>query len=319
MTTVTTKTLAHIALENTTCSTIFITGTNTHTITTGCSITTGNAANSITLYRPTAASVTTGDVLVAEFGARRKTATGLAGPAGWTKVTSATTTGGGYTNFLAAYVCVVGRAANCTKTQTTWTWTWSVSTPAPVTSTNASGGILEFTGVTPATPVNVGTTKANAPSKWTTATILGVTTTQYDTQLVGGIVSGGTQTFHTTGACHVSAGTVRKLYTNRNTTGNVTYRHDSATRADHGPGDKGRLGDHDLHRDRRDKHIRLGHEHPGPQPAVGERDGRLAPARAGPEAAVSVGEGGLEPPHPFGHRNLNPARLPIPPLARVTR
>src|SRR5579862_2548548 len=31
-----------------------------------------------------------------------------------------------------------------------------------------------------------------------------------------------------------------------------------------------------------------------------------------------VGEGGLEPPHPFGHRNLNPARLPIPPLARAT-
>jgi hypothetical protein len=33
---------------------------------------------------------------------------------------------------------------------------------------------------------------------------------------------------------------------------------------------------------------------------------------------TAVGEGGLEPPHPFGHRNLNPARLPIPPLARVT-
>ena len=32
----------------------------------------------------------------------------------------------------------------------------------------------------------------------------------------------------------------------------------------------------------------------------------------------AVGEGGLEPPHPFGHRNLNPARLPIPPLARAT-
>ncbi len=30
-----------------------------------------------------------------------------------------------------------------------------------------------------------------------------------------------------------------------------------------------------------------------------------------------MGEGGLEPPRPFGHRNLNPARLPIPPLARV--
>jgi len=40
------------------------------------------------------------------------------------------------------------------------------------------------------------------------------------------------------------------------------------------------------------------------------------------EAGVSnvnllVGEGGLEPPRPFGHWNLNPARLPIPPLARV--
>ncbi len=33
--------------------------------------------------------------------------------------------------------------------------------------------------------------------------------------------------------------------------------------------------------------------------------------------STPVGEGGLEPPHPFGHRNLNPARLPIPPLARV--
>ncbi len=30
-----------------------------------------------------------------------------------------------------------------------------------------------------------------------------------------------------------------------------------------------------------------------------------------------VREEGLEPSHPFGHRNLNPARLPIPPLARV--
>ena len=29
-----------------------------------------------------------------------------------------------------------------------------------------------------------------------------------------------------------------------------------------------------------------------------------------------VGEGGLEPPRPCGHRNLNPARLPIPPLAQ---
>ena len=28
-----------------------------------------------------------------------------------------------------------------------------------------------------------------------------------------------------------------------------------------------------------------------------------------------VGEGGLEPPHPFGYRPLKPARLPISPLA----
>ena len=33
---------------------------------------------------------------------------------------------------------------------------------------------------------------------------------------------------------------------------------------------------------------------------------------------VVVREGGLEPPRPLGHWNLNPARLPIPPLARVS-
>jgi hypothetical protein len=32
-----------------------------------------------------------------------------------------------------------------------------------------------------------------------------------------------------------------------------------------------------------------------------------------------VGEGGLEPPRPYGHWHLKPARLPIPPLARATR
>ena len=32
-----------------------------------------------------------------------------------------------------------------------------------------------------------------------------------------------------------------------------------------------------------------------------------------------VREGGLEPPRPYGHRNLYPARLPIPPLARVKK
>jgi hypothetical protein len=35
------------------------------------------------------------------------------------------------------------------------------------------------------------------------------------------------------------------------------------------------------------------------------------------ETHPEVREEGLEPSRPFGHRNLNPARLPIPPLARV--
>ena len=36
-------------------------------------------------------------------------------------------------------------------------------------------------------------------------------------------------------------------------------------------------------------------------------------------SAYVVGEGGLEPPQPFGHWHLKPARLPIPPLARAGR
>jgi hypothetical protein len=49
------------------------------------------------------------------------------------------------------------------------------------------------------------------------------------------------------------------------------------------------------------------------------RQPRPARRRRHPERwKRGVGEGGLEPPRPFGHRNLNPARLPIPPLARAT-
>ncbi len=32
---------------------------------------------------------------------------------------------------------------------------------------------------------------------------------------------------------------------------------------------------------------------------------------------LDVREGGVEPPRPFGHTDLNRARLPIPPLARA--
>ena len=35
------------------------------------------------------------------------------------------------------------------------------------------------------------------------------------------------------------------------------------------------------------------------------------------EDITLVREGGVEPPHPFGHTDLNRARLPIPPLARI--
>ena len=41
----------------------------------------------------------------------------------------------------------------------------------------------------------------------------------------------------------------------------------------------------------------------------------LSPARLRP-AGTLVREGGVEPPRPFGHTDLNRARLPIPPLAR---
>ena len=59
--------------------------------------------------------------------------------------------------------------------------------------------------------------------------------------------------------------------------------------------------------------------------SAGYREGRNGGRRGSVElwrARISkcplhcvVGEAGLEPAHPFGHRNLNPARLPIPPLA----
>ncbi len=47
--------------------------------------------------------------------------------------------------------------------------------------------------------------------------------------------------------------------------------------------------------------------------------GRQARAGRKPRRSEVVGEGGVEPPRPCGHRNLNPARLPIPPLARGER
>ena len=44
---------------------------------------------------------------------------------------------------------------------------------------------------------------------------------------------------------------------------------------------------------------------------------RTRTKRAGSNTSLLVREGGLEPPRPEGHRHLKPARLPIPPLARV--
>ena len=60
----------------------------------------------------------------------------------------------------------------------------------------------------------------------------------------------------------------------------------------------------------------------GDQTVTTAAEGSVGEATAdGPTSSFAsrrpVGEGGLEPPHPFGHRHLKPARLPIPPLARV--
>ena len=56
-----------------------------------------------------------------------------------------------------------------------------------------------------------------------------------------------------------------------------------------------------------------------PEPRVRRRSLRHIAAGENRRTSEMVGEGGVEPPRPFGHRNLNPARLPIPPLARGER
>ena len=43
------------------------------------------------------------------------------------------------------------------------------------------------------------------------------------------------------------------------------------------------------------------------------------PSSRGRGPLLVVREGGVEPPRPFGHTDLNRARLPIPPLARCPR
>ena len=56
-------------------------------------------------------------------------------------------------------------------------------------------------------------------------------------------------------------------------------------------------------------------------PSAARRPGRKTPENAKapqvrrPAGLSAVREGGVEPPRPFGHWNLNPARLPIPPPA----
>ncbi len=66
---------------------------------------------------------------------------------------------------------------------------------------------------------------------------------------------------------------------------------------------------------------RWSHHSPLPDGAVTSPSPRRRPPRSSRRKVKrhmsgGVGEGGVEPPRPFGHRNLNPARLPIPPLAR---
>ena len=48
----------------------------------------------------------------------------------------------------------------------------------------------------------------------------------------------------------------------------------------------------------------------------GGRDRHAVPGSVGTSTTQKVREGGFEPPRPLGHWDLNPARLPVPPLPR---
>lgn len=119
-----------------------------------------------TLVLPRPAGTAAGDVLLASVGVRGSPA--VTAPAGWTLVRADQS---GFTVKQAIYI----RVATATE-PASYTWQFA-------TSQAASGGILAFTGVDTAAPVNVSGGRANAVS--TSITAPGVTTTVANTMLVG--------------------------------------------------------------------------------------------------------------------------------------
>jgi outer membrane protein assembly factor BamB len=121
---------------------------------------------SITINKPTGTAK--GDVLIASIAVRPSTAT-ITAPAGWTLV-NRQNNGGGNANSLAVY----SKVATATEAAS---YTWSFSA-----NTGNEGGIMAFSGVDNATPVNVfgGATTGSG----TTHTAPSVTTTVTNTMIV---------------------------------------------------------------------------------------------------------------------------------------
>ena len=198
-------TTGSIVISNTAC-TVKVT-TNTHAVTKGCTAAANEKVTSLALYAPT--DITTGDVLIAQLTARvaHTKLTRVTAPTGWTLIPTASYKTSG-TIFLYVFYCVVGKATNCKKTATSWTWSWvSTQTPHP----DASGGIMQFSGVTPTSPVDVGKTTHGTGNGWLTATAPSVTTTRSGDEIVVLVASGGKQSF-TTATCSSTAGDAMKHY-----------------------------------------------------------------------------------------------------------
>ena len=194
-----------VVITNTAC-TVKVT-TNTHATTKGCTAAANEKVTSLALYPPT--DITTGDVLIAQVTARvaHTKFTSITPPTGWTEIPTASYKTSG-TIFLYVFYCVVGKATNCKKTATSWTWSWvSSQTPNP----DASGGIMQFSGVTPTTPVDVAKTTHGGSNGWLTATAPSVTTTKNGDEIVVFFASGARQSF-TTATCSSAAGYGMKHY-----------------------------------------------------------------------------------------------------------
>ncbi len=193
-------------ITNTSCSEHLT--TNTHIAANGCTTSAEKGGTSLTLYAPS--DVTVGDVLVAQVTGRVASAT-VTPPSGWTNVASASINSNG-TLFLETYYCVVLSGDKCGTTASSWSWSWTG------TAATASGGIMQFSGVTTTTPVDVAaTTHDTTASAWTKATAPSVTTTVAYDEIVVLFASGGQQ-FFATGTYHsTGSDPIKNYYTGRST------------------------------------------------------------------------------------------------------